>query len=140
MTQEYQDTPHRALIMIRYGKIVFPEETFQSLGLTEKTSIRLGFDDTCSTYFINILANYEGSLKLKKSGIYHYVVCVDLLKALGLYSPHSTIYELIKESESNGESIFKLIKIAPVKDFNISSVLTNKDELRSVLAMINAKI
>lgn len=142
MTQEQiQDNYKRPLVITRYGKIVFSEEASQLLELTENAYIKVITDDTCSKYYIVISSNdNNASFKVKTSGIYSYISRVDILKALGLYSPDPSIYELIKVDELNGEVAYCLDKIITVKDPKIGKYFQYKDELRSVIAMLNAKI
>lgn len=122
-----------------YGLDFIEKTTF--LRLTEKSYVKLGIDDTGSTYYINISASDdEGASNLKTSGKYYYIACADILKILGLYGSNPSIYELIKEKGPDSESVFKLVNIINIKDPRIGWAFKNKDELRSIIAMLHAKI
>lgn len=108
--------------------------------MTENTYVKLGIDDTCNVYLNISSVDNDGAIKLKKSGKYYYIACSDLLKVLGLYSLDPTIYELVKVDKMNGESYYGLDKIITIKAPKIGKVFQNKDELRSIVAMLNAKI
>lgn len=128
-------------VITRYGKIVFSENTAHVLGISDGSYVSLGVDDDFSNACILIpLKDKEGTLQVKKSGDYYYISCTDILKFLGLYSPLSNIFGLIRESETNGEVAYKLSKIVIAKGTPIISIIKNKDEVRSIMAMINAKI
>lgn len=128
-------------IMTRYGKIVLSEEASQFMGITENTCVKLMADDTPSSHYLVITSSEDsGGFKIKTSGIYCYITCVDLLKALGLYSPDPTIYELIKEVRGHGESVFRLAKIAAITDPKIGSTFPYRGELRRVIDMLNFNI
>lgn len=142
MTQEQiQDKCQRRFVMTRYGKIVLSEEASQFLGLTENVHVNVITDDTYSKYYIGTSSNdNDAAFIVKTSGIYSYITCEDLLKALRLYSPDPSIYELVKVEELNGEVAYRLDKIITVKDPKIGKYFPSKDELRSVIAMLNAKV
>lgn len=135
--QEYTFGPK---VMTRYGKLVFSEEAIKCLGLTTDTYVNLGVDDTYNVYLNISSSDNEGAKKLKVLGVYYYINCSDLLKVLGLYGLDPTIYELVKVDKTNGESFYKLDKIITIKAPKIGAIFQNKDELQSVLAMLNVKI
>lgn len=136
--QEYTFCPK---IMTRYGKIVLSEEASQFMGLTENTWVKVMVDDTTSSHYLAITSSEDSSgFKIKTSGIYCYITCVDLLKTLGLYSPAPTIYELIKEVREHGQSVFRLAKIAAITDPKVGNIFPCRDELRRVIAMLNFNI
>lgn len=127
-------------VMTRYGKLVFSEEAIQCLGLTENTYVKLGIDETFHAY-LNISSEDDyGVFKLKRSGIYYYIACKDLLKVLVMNNPDPTIYELVKVDKTSGESYYRLEKIITIKAPKIGEIFQNKDELRSIVAMLNSKI
>lgn len=127
--------------MTRYGKIVFSENAALTMGLTEDACVELGTDDEFSNFYLTLSSkDRSGSIQVKKSGIYHYISCADLLRFFGLYSPIPAIYELVKEFESNGDMAYRLSKLILPKDTPFNEVIKDKNEVRSILAMINAKI
>lgn len=133
--------PFAPKLMIRNGKIAFSEEASQLLGLTDGDYVKLRADDNCSSFCVCISPIEKGGfLKLQKSDKYFYVVCTDLLKALGLYSTNPSLYELVKEDCPNDKTVFKLNKIITVTDPKKVRIFKNKEELRSVVAMLSAKI
>jgi len=128
-------------VMTRYGKIVFSEEASRILTITENTCVKFGMDDDFSNYYLIISPRDKKEfIHIKKSGIYYFIACADILKFFGLYSPIPAIYELTKESETNGEVTYRLSKITNVKDFKFGKIFKDIDELRSIMAMLNAKI
>lgn len=127
-------------ILTRYGKLVFSEDAIQCLGLTEDTYVKLGIDETFNVY-LNISSKDDVDVfKLKKSGIYYYIACKEFLEVLVLYSPDPTIYELVKVDKTSGESFYRLDKIITIKSPKIGEIFQNRNELRSIVAMLNAKI
>lgn len=135
--QEYTFGPK---VMTRYGKLVFSEDAIQCLGLTEDTYVKLGIDENFNVYLKISSKDDYSVFKLKKSGIYYYIACKDLLEVLVLYSPDPSIYELIKVDKTSGESFYRLDKIITIKSPKIGEIFQNKNELRSIVAMLNAKI
>lgn len=135
--QEYTFGPK---VMTRCGKLVFSEEAIQCLGLTEDTYVKLGIDETFNVYIKISSKDDYGVFKLKKSGIYYYITCKDLLEVLVLYCRDPSIYELVKVDKASGESFYSLDRIITIKAPKIGEIFHNKDELRSVLALLNAKI
>lgn len=131
----------RPKVMTRYGKIVFSENAALAMGLIEDACVKLGTDDDFSNFYLTLSSkNRSGSIQVKKTGIYHYISCADLLKFFGLYSHLPVIYELVKEFESNGNMVYRLSKLILPKDTPFNEVIKDKNEARSILAMINAKI
>lgn len=131
----------RPKVVTRYGKIVFSESASLALDLTEDACAKLGTDDGFPNFYLTLSSKDKSeSIQVKKSGIYHYIVCVDMLKFFGLYSPQPTIYELVKEFESNGYIVYRLSKLIMPKGAKIIEIIKDIDEARSIMAMINAKI